>query len=61
MAELVWMSPADLLQAGNNEIHQKDIISCILWYSDWLYNTTSTGNSIFVANHNTISGGRSIM
>ena len=24
------------------------------WYSDWLHNTTSAGNSIFVTNHNTI-------
>ena len=40
-----------------NEVHQKDI----LWYSDWLHNTTSAGNSIFVTNHNTTSCGRSIM
>ena len=38
-----------------------DNISRILWYSDWLHNTTSAGNSIFVTNHNTTSCGRSIM
>ena len=43
------------------EVHQKDNISRILWYSDWLNNTTSAGNSIFVTNHNTTSCGRSIM
>ena len=36
-------------------------ISRILWYSDLLHNTTSAGNSIFVTNHNTTTGGRSIM
>ena len=30
-----------------NEVHQNDTISRILWYSDWLYNTASAGNSIF--------------
>ena len=44
-----------------NEVHQKDNISRIIWYSDWLHNTTSAGNSIFVTNHNTTSCGRSIM
>ena len=44
-----------------NEVNQKDAISRILWYSDWLPNTTSAGNSIFVTIHNTTSGGRSIM
>ena len=44
-----------------NEVHQKDNISRILWYSDWLHNTTSAGNSIFVTIHNTTSCGRSIM
>ena len=44
-----------------NEVHQKDNISRILWHSDWLHNTTSAGNSIFVTNHNTTSCGRSIM
>ena len=44
-----------------NEVHQKDTISGILWYSDWPHNNTSAGNSIFVTNHNKISGGRSIM
>ena len=44
-----------------NKVHQKDNISSILWYSDWLHNTTSAGNSIFVTNHNTTSCGRSIM
>ena len=39
--------------------YQKDNISRILWYSDWLHNTTSAGNSIFVTNHNTTSCGRS--
>ena len=43
-----------------NEIHQKDIISRILWYSDWLHYTTSAGTSPCVTNHNTTSGGRSI-
>ena len=44
-----------------NEVYQKNTISCILWYSDWLHNTLSAGNSIFVSNHDTTSGGRSIM
>ena len=46
-----------------NEVHPKDTISRILWYSDWLHNTTSAGKGIFVVtNHNTTSGGgRSIM
>ena len=44
-----------------NEVHHQDNISRILWYSDWLHNTTSAGNSIFVTNHNTTSCGRSIM
>ena len=44
-----------------NEVHHKDNISRIFWYSDWLHNTTSAGNSIFVTNHNTTSCGRSIM
>ena len=34
-----------------NEVHHKDSISHILWYSDWLHNTTSAGISIFVTNH----------
>ena len=33
----------------------------ILWYSDWLNNTTSAGSSIFVANRNTSSVVSSIM
>ena len=49
------------IKVGINEVHQKDTISLILWYSDWLYNITSAGNSIFVTNHKTTSGGRSIM
>ena len=44
-----------------NKVHQKDNIFRILWYSDWLHNTTSAGNSIFVTNPNTTSCGRSIM
>ena len=36
-------------------LHQTDNIFRILWYSDWLHNTTSAGNSIFVTNHNTSS------
>ena len=44
-----------------NEFHQKDTISRILWYSDWLHNTTSVGNSMFVTNHNTTFVGRSII
>ena len=43
-----------------NKVHHKDNISRIFWYSDWLHNTTSTGNSIFVTNHNITSCGRSI-
>ena len=46
---------------GINKVHQKDNISRILWYSDWLHNTTSAENSIFVTNHNTTSCGRSIL
>ena len=46
---------------GANVVHQKDNISRILWYSDWLHNTTSAGNSIFVTNHDTTSCGRSMM
>ena len=42
-----------------NKVHQQDNISRILWYSDWLHNTSSAGNSIFVTNHNTTSCGRS--
>ena len=45
----------------DNEVHYKDNISRIFWYSDWLHNTTSAGNSIFVTNHNTTSCGRSVM
>ena len=44
-----------------NEVHQKDTISRILWYSDWLHNITSTGTSIFVTYHYTTSGRSSIM
>ena len=40
-----------------NRDHHKDNIFRILWFSDWLHNTTSAGNSIFVTNHNTISCG----
>ena len=47
--------------AACNEVHQKDAISHILWYSDWLHNTTSARNNIFVTNHDTTSCGRSIM
>ena len=36
-----------------NEVHQKGTASHILWFSDWLHNTSSAGSSIFVANHNT--------
>ena len=43
---------------NSNEVHH---ISRILWYSDWLHDTTSAANSIFVTNHNTTSCGRSIM
>ena len=42
------------LRYFSNEVHQKDTISRILWYSDWLHNITS-------ANLNTTSGGISIM
>ena len=52
---------AQVFQQISKEVHQKDNISRILWYSDWLHNTTSAGNSIFVTNHNTTSCGRSIM
>ena len=44
-----------------NKVHHKENISRISWYSDWLHNTTSAGNSIFVTNHNTTFCGRSIM
>ena len=44
-----------------NKVHHKDNISRIFWYSDWLHNTTSARNSIFVTNHNTTSCRRSIM
>ena len=44
-----------------NEVHQKETISRILWYSDWLHNTTFTGNSIVETNHNATSGRRTIM
>ena len=44
-----------------NEAHQDGITSHILWYSDWLQNTTSAGSSIFIANHKTTSAGSSIM
>ena len=40
------------------KVHQEDNISRILWFSDWLHNTTSTGTSIFVTNHNNTSCGR---
>ena len=51
--------PWRTLKYVTNEVHQKDIISRILWYSDWLHtNTISAENSIFVTNHNTTSGGR---
>ena len=46
---------------NNIKVRQKDTLSRILWYSDWLHNTTSAGNSIFVTSHITTSGGRSIM
>ena len=39
----------------NNKVHHKYNISRIFWYSDWLHNTTSARNSIFVSNHNTTS------
>ena len=44
-----------------NEAHQEGTTSHILWYSDWLHNTTSAGSSIFKANHRTVSAGNSIM
>ena len=49
--------------AQMNKVHHNhnENISRILWYSDWLHNTTSAGNSIFVTNHNTSSCVRSIM
>ena len=50
-----------LKDISRNKVHQKEKISRIPWYSDWLHNTTSTGNSILVTNHNTTSCGRSIM
>ena len=42
----------DGILSSLNEVHHKDSISGILWYSDWLHNTISP-NSIFVTNHNT--------
>ena len=47
--------------AEPNEDHQEGTTSRILWYSDWLYNTTSAGSSIFIANHKTTSAENSIM
>ena len=40
-------APSVEWQSNKNEVHQKDNISRILWYSDWLHNTTSAGNSFF--------------
>ena len=48
----------DLAKFKLNKVHQKDNISRILWFSDWLHNTTSAGNSIFVTNRNTTSCGK---
>ena len=52
----------DSIRVQHEQVHQKDTISHILWYSDWQHNTTSAENSIFYnQSQYSTSGGRSIM